>query len=112
MYVKKLIIKKVIDLFTEYPNTRDDRWLTIRTITEQLRQENPDFNDWAIIQYAFDVDRAFRYVQQHVPSLRGKSWLDRQFQSGEIKRDEYENRLESEQYIKDIIQEYYQGELF
>ena len=74
--------------------------------------ENKDWNEWAIIQYAFDVDRAFRYVQQHVPSLRGKNWLDRQFQSGQIKRDEYENRLESEQYIKDIIQEYYQGKLF
>jgi len=112
MYVKKLIIKKVIDLFIEIPKCRDDRWLTIRCITNELRIENKDWNEWAIIQYAFDVDRAFRYVQQHVPSLRGKTWLDRQFQSGQIKRDEYENRLESEQYIKDIIQEYYQGKLF
>jgi len=112
MYVKKLIIKKVIDLFIEYPVCRDDRWLTIRTITEQLRKENESFNEWAIIQYAFDVDRSFRYVQQHIPSLRGKNWLERQVQSGELSRDEYEKQLENKTYMKDLIDEYYQGVLF
>lgn len=112
MYVKKLIIKEVIDLFTTSPKYRDDRWGTIKIVVEQIRSKNPHFTEWVIVQYAFDVDRAFRYVQQHIPSLRGATWLERQKASGQISREEYESQMENVKYIKDIVQEYYQGILF
>lgn len=112
MYVKKLIIKKVIDLFTNKPQFRDDRWGTIKKIVEELRSENKDFSEWVIVQHAFDVDRSFRYVQQHIPSLRGNNWLQRQRNSGEISAEEYESKAENLYYIQKVIGEYYQGLLF
>ncbi len=112
MYVKKNIIKKVIELFTDKPECRDDRWETIKTVTESIRKEHPEFPEWSMIQLAFDVDRAFRYVQQHIPSLRGKSWLERQLMSGELSKEEYEKHMEHYNFMKEISNESYQGKLF
>lgn len=112
MYVKKNIIKKVIDLFISNPDCRDDRWQTMKIVTESIRKENPFFSEWQMIQLAFDVDRSFRYVQQHVPSLRGKLWLERQLMSGEMSKAEYDKHMEDCDYIKEVAEELCQGELF
>lgn len=112
MYAKKNVVKKVIDLFTENPEYRDDRWDTIKAVTDSLRETFPDLTEWGIIQLAFDADRAFRYVQQHVPNLRGASWMLRQLMAGEISKEEYEAHMEHYTALKEISNQYYQGKLF
>jgi len=51
-----------------------------------------------------DIDRAFRYIQQHEPKLRGLHWLKRQRQGGEISKSEYEKLMddEIENYVKQL----------
>ena len=102
MYVKKQIVKEVIDLFTDKPEMRDDRWETMRIVTGILRRDNPELSEWGMIQLAFDVDRAFRYVQQHIPQLRGTNWMYRQMRSGEISKEDYETHMEHLDFIKEI----------
>lgn len=109
MYVKKQIVKKVIDLFTKSPAYRDDRWGTIKSVLTSLREENPAFTEWTLVQYAFEVDRSFRYVQQHIPSLRGRTWLKRQAASGQISKEEYDRQMENLKYINSIVKKYYKG---
>lgn len=112
MYVKKQIIQVVINLFSTHPVYRDDRWETIKFVTEFLRREHKDLSEWGLIQLAFDADRAFRYVQQHIPSLRGVDWLERQLMAGEISKEEYQNHIEHYNYLQEINNETYQGKLF
>lgn len=102
MYVKKKIISTVMDLFAGDVALRDDRWATIKLVTEKLRKEESFLTEWDIIKLAFDVDRAFRYVQQHVPQLRGEKWLERQKKGGEIDNDDYLNKKEHLDYIAEI----------
>lgn len=102
MYVKKQIVKQVIELFSEDASYRDDRWETIRAVTNTLRKDFPELDEFGIIQLAFDVDRAFRYIQQHIPSLRGESWLERQRMSGEISREEYDKESEHIDFIREL----------
>lgn len=84
MYVHKKILEKVTQLFTDEPYYRDERWETIVKITNVIKDEFKITNEMSMIKVAFDVDRAFRYVQQHDATLRGKTWLKRQKQAGEI----------------------------
>ena len=50
-----------------------------------------------------DIDRAFRYVQQFQPQLRGKNWIDRQRQAGEISAKEFEYMKSAQDDIDEII---------
>jgi methionine synthase II (cobalamin-independent) len=50
-----------------------------------------------------DIDRAFRYIQQYEPKLRGAEWLKRQKQSGEISKSQYENYYDNE--IEEIVRQ-------
>jgi len=84
MYVHKKILEKVSQLFTEEPEYRDERWNTIVKVSTLIKDEFKITNEMSMIKVAFDVDRAFRYVQQHNPKLRGKTWAKRQKQAGEI----------------------------
>lgn len=83
MYVHKKIIEKVSELFTNEPNYRDERWQTIVRISNIIKLEFNIHEETSMIKVAFDVDRAFRYIQQHNPTLRGETWLKRQKKGGE-----------------------------
>jgi len=109
MYVNKLIINKVINLFTEQPNLRDNRWGTIKLVVEYLKKEFQQFDEELVIKYAFDADRAFRYVQQHIPYLRGDTWLKRQMMSGNLNKDKFDG---SDTEIEIMVIKYKQGKLF
>jgi hypothetical protein len=82
MYIHKRIIDKVAELFTNDPKYRDDKWGTIIKISKVIREELDIKGETPFLKIAFDVDRAFRYVQEHYPSLRGETWLKRQRQGG------------------------------
>jgi hypothetical protein len=104
MYIKKEIVAKVMDLFSKQPKYRDERLETVKIVSEQIAAEN-GLDLWGTVLVAFDVDRTFRYVQQHVPSLRGDTWLARQRQSGEISEEEYQSLKEHLDFIKDLAEE-------
>jgi hypothetical protein len=83
MYVHKKIIEKVTELFTNEPKYRDERWQTIIKVSNIIKLEFNIKEETSMIKVAFDVDRAFRYIQQHNPKLRGETWLKRQKKAGE-----------------------------
>jgi len=105
MYFKRELIAQIIKLFTEEPDYRDERYDTIKHIIEKYYRK--DFGKDIIVSYklAADIDRAFRYIQQHVPQLRGKDWLLRQRNSGEISKDEYDEKSGIEKDIKFICKQ-------
>lgn len=107
MYVNKVILNKVINLFTEQPDLRDNRWATIKLVVEHVKAEFQHFDEELVIKYAFDADRAFRYVQQHIPLLRGKDWLKRQKMSGNLSTYDLNN-----DEIEIMVLKYVQGKLF
>jgi len=107
MYVNKVILNKVINLFTEQPDLRDNRWATIKLVVEYLKAEFKHFDEELVIKYAFDADRAFRYVQQHIPLLRGKEWIKRQKMSGNLTSNDFDN-----DEIEIMVIKYVQGKLF
>ncbi len=89
----------------------------MKLITEKIREELPLplLSEWGLVQLAFDVDRSFRYVQQHIPSLRGRTWLLRQRMAGEISEEEYQNHVNSIELLRDIAKDNdmpFQGNLF
>lgn len=87
MYVHKKILAKVTELFIVEPSYRDDRWGTIVAVSQSIKRELLISDEIALVKVAFDVDRAFRYIQQHNPELRGETWLERQRQAGELPND-------------------------
>lgn len=107
MYVNKVILNKVINLFTEQPDLRDNRWATIKLVVEYLKIEFKEFNEELVIKYAFDADRAFRYVQQHIPALRGSHWNKRQKMGGRLTKDDF-----SMHEMEIMVKMYVQGKLF
>jgi hypothetical protein len=82
MYVHKKIIEKITELFINEPKYRDERWSTIIKISNIIKLEFNIKEETSMIKVAFDVDRAFRYIQQHNPELRGETWLKRQKKGG------------------------------
>lgn len=107
MYVNKVILNKVINLFTEQPDLRDNRWATIKLVVEYLKAEFKQFDEELVIKYAFDADRAFRYVQQHITALRGKEWIKRQKMSGNLTTNDINN-----DEIEVMVIKYVQAKLF
>ncbi len=83
-YISKELLFQVIDTFQKEKALRDSRMGTIEHII------NLHYKDWfgdnirVSAKLVFDIDRAFRYVQQHLPELRGENWLQRQKMAGEI----------------------------
>lgn len=102
MYIHERIIANVIDLFRKHPEYRDDKWGTIKRVWSNIKHELQIFDELSSIKIAFDVDRAFRYVQQHFPELRGETWAKRQKQGGVYNGDVLIHKTESEkiQYIQ------------
>lgn len=82
MYVHDKILEKVRILFTEQPEYRDEHWATVVLVAKQIKDELGINDEIALVKIAFDVSRAFRYIQQHEPNMRGKEWLQRQKQGG------------------------------
>jgi hypothetical protein len=102
MYVRREIIVNVINLFKANPKMRDNRIATIECLVEKHYAEWFGKNVKASAILVMDIDRAFRLVQQYTPDLRGKNWLKRQKQSGEITADEYKKAMRTIGYIKSI----------
>ena len=102
MYVKKQVIAQVIKLFTDEPKYRDFKYGTITKIVK-THYSNEFGNDIeATCKLIMEIDRANRFIQQHVPALRGKNWLKRQKQGGVISADEYEKQLAISKALKKI----------
>lgn len=101
MYIKKEIVTLMVNYLTNNIDGRDNRIAAIESVYNTLQSEHQEITGFSLVLLAFDIDRAFRYVQQHVPKLRGKEWLYRQYISGEITKDEY---LASSESGKDEIQ--------
>ncbi len=82
-YIPKELLLQVINLFQENIPIRDDRLGTIKAIVDKY------YKDWfggdvkVSAKLVFDIDRAFRYIQQHLPELRGENWIVRQKMGGE-----------------------------
>jgi len=99
------LLTQVIDLFKEQPKYRDDRYGTIKYIIETYHLDvyghNGVLSDFKLLT---DIDRIFRLVQQEIPELRGKEWLKRQMQSGEISKDEYEKNMQYYELIAEVRQ--------
>lgn len=84
MYVAKTLVYRVIKLFREEPKYRDDQWATMeRLINDHYSAWYGSKNISQSAKIVFDISRAFRYVQQHIPQLRGTTWKKRQIQGGE-----------------------------
>ncbi len=82
MYGNKTLMIKVIKLFQEQPDYRDDRWGTIKYMLDLAVPDKSVVSTEYIVHTSFTVDRFFRYIQQHMPSLRGKNWAKRQKRGG------------------------------
>ena len=87
-FVTKSLYRQIVKLFTDYPEYRDDRYKTFEYIVTHFYTREYGRGIVNIFVLAHNIDRAFRYVQQHVPELRGENWLQRQRQAGEITEDE------------------------
>lgn len=87
MYVHEQVIQSVIKLLHTTPQFRDDRWGTIKRVWVDLKYELGVLDDIALLRLGFEVDRAYMYVQQHYPELRGDTWAQRHKKSGDIKVD-------------------------
>jgi len=106
MYVKRILIAQIIKLFTDEPDYRDDRMATIEKIVELHYRKEYGKDIVATCKLVFDIDRGFRYIQQHVPQLRGKDWLVRQKISGEISEDEYIEKAGIEKNIRLVCKQF------
>ena len=96
MYVAKILVEQVIKLFVEKPEYRDDKYITIEYIVNTYYKKEYGKSISLDFKLMSDIDRAFRYIQQYEPSLRGTEWLKRQRQGGEISKTEYENLMDNE----------------
>lgn len=101
-YVSNKIIAHVIDLFRKEPKYRDDRQGTVLRIIKDFYSPVWGHNMKNDCKLVYDVDRAFRFVQQHVPQLRGAKWHWRQYMSGEISRKEYELSMKNINSLKNL----------
>lgn len=52
-----------------------------------------------------DIDRAFRYIQQFEPSLRGEKWAERQRKGGEISENEMKQMMKAKKTIIDAVKQ-------
>jgi hypothetical protein len=104
MYVTRILIQQVLKLFVEKTEYRDDKYITIEYIVNTYYKN--DYGKSIVVDFKLmsDIDRAFRYIQQHEPKLRGLHWLKRQRQGGEISKSEYEKLMddEIENYVKQL----------
>ncbi len=83
-YISKELLFQVIDLFQKEKAFRDSRMGTIEQIITLHYRDWWGDNIRVSAKLVFDIDRAFRYVQQHLPELRGENWVQRQKMAGEI----------------------------
>jgi hypothetical protein len=102
MFVKKEVIAQVVKLFTEEPKCRDMKFGTIERVVELHYKEEFGANVEATAKLVMEIDRAYRFIQQHVPALRGRKWLKRQNQGGVITAEEYKSQMASINAIKKI----------
>ena len=107
MYVRRKLVERVIKLFTEHPLYRDDRYGTIEYICDTHYKEMYGKSIRTDFKLLSDIDRAFRIIQQKMPSLRGREWIKRQIKSGELHNGEYPTT-----YKEAVIQIVEQLELF
>jgi hypothetical protein len=103
MYAPKIVVQQVIKLFLDEPQYRDDRYGTIEKIVSDNYMA--DYGKSICIDFKLmtDIDRAFRYIQQYEPKLRGANWLKRQKQSGQISQSQYDSYYDNE--IEKIIRQ-------
>jgi hypothetical protein len=103
MYAPRIVLQQVIELFTTVPYYRDERYETIEYIVNKYYLA--DYGKSIKMDYKLmsDIDRAFRNVQQLQPQLRGKNWIDRQRQSGEISAAEFQYMKSLQEDIDEII---------
>jgi hypothetical protein len=82
MYVQKTLIERVIKLFIENPKMRDDKYATVEYVVNKYYKSHIGKSVKTDFKLYSDIDRAFRYIQQHEKSLRGDNWKKRQKQGG------------------------------
>lgn len=82
-YVRKELLQQVIKLFRDLPRYRDDRIGAIEFIFQTYYKSWVNINNIKTVSIIlFDIDRAFRLIQQHAPELRGEQWKKRQKKGG------------------------------
>jgi hypothetical protein len=101
MYVAKILVQQVIKLFVDNPEYRDDKYITLEYIINNYYKN--EYGKSIIMDFKLmsDIDRAFRYIQQHDPNLRGNDWLKRQRQGGELSNVDLEDN-EIEKLVKQL----------
>ena len=77
----KQLLEMIIALFIAKPEYRDMRMETIMLMVQKTCENVTNLE--YIITLSFTADRYFRYIQQKLPNLRGKTWKSRQLMSGE-----------------------------
>jgi hypothetical protein len=95
MYFRKNLIEQVINLFITIPEYRDNRIGTVEYIINKYYKNYLGKSIKTDFKLFTDIDRAFRYIQQNEPSLRGIYWGKRQKKSG---------RYSSEKRFEKIVQ--------
>lgn len=105
MYIRKDLLGQIIKVFSLDPKYRDDRMLTIEKVVKTHYRKWFGKDIVVTAKLISDIDRAFRYIQQHIPTLRGKNWLLRQRLSGEISEQEYQNNLDAINDIQKICKQ-------
>ncbi len=88
LYIKKELIQQVILLFQDNVKIRDSRLGTINYIISTYYRGWFGRDIIVSSKILFDIDRAFRFVQQHFPELRGSTWASRQKRGGELVEDD------------------------
>jgi hypothetical protein len=101
MYVAKILVQQVIKLFVDNPEYRDDKYITLEYIINTYYKNEYGKSITMDFKLMSDIDRAFRYIQQHDPKLRGEDWLKRQRQGGELSNLDLEDN-EIEKLVKQL----------
>lgn len=102
MYVAKILVEQVIKLFIEQPNYRDDNYGTIEYIVKKHYADDYGKSITVDFKLMSDISRAYRYIQQFEPKLRGENWLKRQRQGGVLSKSAYDTLLDNQ--ISEIVQ--------
>lgn len=101
-YVRKDVIRYVIELFTSQPYYRDERYETIEWIIDNKFRDVYGKSTIMDFKLTSDIDRAFRLVQQEIKELRGETWLKRQRQAGEISKEDYDDIMGMKEQINQL----------
>ena len=90
----RFLIDKIRRILVDYEESRDDLLLTIKMVhdseLEILNVKKEQYYDVLFdgqLSSVHTIKRLWQFIQEKLPELRGKNWIKRQVQSGQISKE-------------------------